>query len=76
VKQLLQLPDSSDEVTSLEVCCHYLVVSTHAGAVKLFDLSRRSDFHFSVITVRVKVKVTLICTAPIPLMRSGMARVI
>ena len=41
MKQLLPLPDSSDEVASLEVCSQYLVVATLAGAVKVFDLSRR-----------------------------------
>jgi len=41
VKQLLPLPDNSDEVVSLEVCSHFLVVATLAGAVKVFDLSRR-----------------------------------
>jgi len=41
VKQLLPLPDNSDGVVSLEVCSHFLVVATLAGAVKVFDLSRR-----------------------------------
>jgi intraflagellar transport protein 140 len=41
VKQLLPLPDNSDEVVSLEVCSQYLVVATAAGAIKIFDLSRR-----------------------------------
>ena len=45
VKQLLPLPDNSDEVTSLEVCSQYLVVATLASAVKVFDLSRRSAVH-------------------------------
>lgn len=42
MKQLLPLPDTEDVVISMVVCSQYLVVATAAGAVKIFDLSRRS----------------------------------
>lgn len=42
MKQLLPLPDTEDEVVSMEVCSTFLVAATAAGAIKLFDLSRRS----------------------------------
>ena len=63
VKQLLPLPDQSDEVVSLEVCSHFLVVATRAGAVKVFDLSRRFSARFTLIgchwLVEAVVKVPL-----------------
>jgi len=49
VKQLLPLPDTEDVVVSMVVCSQYLVVATAAGAIKIFDLSRRSALVYLLI---------------------------